>query len=329
VKGNKEREATAERLGVNRQKTPVQQSKQPAAAAAAAAAVPLHPNRPAAATAANATTGMAKTDNAPLTANGVIPMMLPGGVPSVSLAFVKADLPAKKRKLPSEQEFTTVMVRVVGGGSFEASSAEAAAMARRRAGLESQQRERELKAKVANQSQAMREREQHHKWAVEAQDVMGTFQAMRQELLERKRDAGLLHGDITLSREYSYYDIVGSAQLASIELDLADVVTSLREAEERAKKLIVREKKRSDAISIRNAEERDPTEESLLCTENDSEMLGEGLAEETKVATSGPKSSNPEREATILQAAQDAAVIRELARIIRRQAKEVKASSSF
>lgn len=223
--------------------------------------------------------------------HNTIPMKLPANVASTTLAFGKGST-FKKRKT----EASAVGVP----GAFErAMATEEAVLARRKAN----------DAKAGNQNsprptrqKASLQKELERHWSEETRDVLGTFQAMRQELLQRKQDAGLLGADIVLTREYSYYDLVGSAQLASIELELADVLTSVREAENRAKRLVAIETQQEDQSN---------TQDSTASTENPSEAQ---------------KHSQSQRAEIISKAVQDAALMRELSRIIRCRALEMSES---
>ena len=228
-----------------------------------------------------------------LPSQNVVPMKLPSNVDSTTLAFGRGST-FKKRKTETSS----------GGvsGAFErAMATEEAILARRKAtdikpgSLNSPRRSRE---KLPPSLQ--RELERH--WNEESRDVLGTFQAMRQELLQRKRDAGLLGVDIVLHKEYSYYDLVGSAQLASVELELADVLASIQDGKDRASSLIAKDRQErtengaNDAIA--NAERQ----------------------------TSRRKLAQSERADIISETVQDAAIMRELARIIRGRALELSES---
>jgi Tesmin/TSO1-like CXC domain, cysteine-rich domain len=212
--------------------------------------------------------------------HNAVPMNLPGDVASTTLAFGRG-VTFKKAKTEAS-----------GGGvpgAFErAMATEEAVLARRKAtdgGPGSSTRQKKQKRELSLQ----KDLELH--WSDETRDVLGTFQAMRQELLQRKQDAGLLSADIILSREYSYYDLVASAQLASVELDLADVLASVREAEGRAQSLIAKTSQQ-------------PAKENAM-----------------------PKTLSQSRRAGLIsEAVQDTALMRELARIIRSRAFEMSES---
>ena len=306
----------------------------------------------------------------------------------VSLAFGHAST-EKKRKATYGGEIDHYMLQT-GGAGVAGMTAEAAAMARRRQEV---QPPKKAKSQPTRDTQVAQQKELERKWAVETHDVRGTFHAMRQELLQREREAGLRDGDIALSREYSYYDLVGSAQLAAVELDLADVVASVREAGDRARTLLEQEptapekadttkpkgmdheketqpakstpetsnkledmdvdKKSQPAkpasgtsnkpedmdvdkepqpakpeTDTSKPKEVDPLEESLLCAENDLEILKDDPEVQTSPAKGAKIATNTTREKTIVQAAEDAAMMRELARIIRRRALEMPAARS-
>lgn len=155
------------------------------------------------------------------------------------------------------------------------------------------------KVQPSQDAQVPKQKEADKKWAIETIDVLGTFNATKQELLRRKEHAasGLQEGDIALSKEYSYYDILGSAHTAAVELELADIVTSVREAGDRARNLLKEEEK-----AVKDADALDSME----------------VDDDKKDA------SNANNETTIVQAAEDAAMMRELARIIRQRALEMK-----
>lgn len=158
-----------------------------------------------------------------------------------------------------------------------------------------------------SKSQANKQAQLEQKWSFETEDVIGTFEAMKHELLERKRDAGLIDGDIalSLSREYSYYDLVGSSLLASVELDLVDVKEAMKEAEKRARTMLAVERR----------------EEWSRVDTHASGIGDNGEAERRPAKTS--KIGDPERDSATIHAAQDAALMRELARIIRKRALEM------
>jgi Tesmin/TSO1-like CXC domain, cysteine-rich domain len=229
-----------------------------------------------------------------------LPMKLQGGLDSASLSFGWASAKGTSRKRKPDQDMSIAIERAM--------ATEEAVLARRNQDDGTMPRSPTSpkpvprpKTRVAIQS------ELEHKWAVETQDALGTFQAMRQELLERKRDAGLIGADIEIAREYSYYDLVGSAQLAAVELDLADVMTSVKDAEVKARMLAQKERD----------ETGDPEEQAQLCDET-----MDGTSNVTSIG--GSRMNHEQREEVIVQAAQDAALMRELARVIRRHALEMK-----
>ena len=207
-------------------------------------------------------------------------MKLTTNITSTTLAFGKGST-FKKRKTESSTEGIP--------GAFErAMATEEAVLARRKASdtaANSSSRTKHMKP-----PSLQKELERH--WNEETRDVLGTFQAMRQELLQRKKDAGLLGTDLVLTREYSYYDLIGSSQIASVELELADVLGGIREAKERAQSLIAK-----DAQELKMGKTKgDPYVEELSPTD---------------------------RAEVIAEAVQDASVMRELARIIRGRAEEM------
>ena len=289
----------------------------------------------------------------------------------VSLAFGHASTDNdNKRKAPYGGEIDNYMLQTGGAAGAVGVTAEAAAMVRRRQDVLSRDGPpKKAKPQPTRDTQAVRQKEMIEKWAMETQDVTGTFHAMRQELLEREQAAGLRNGDITLSREYSYYDIIGSAQLAAVELDLADVVESVREAGDRARALLEQNPlpadETDDAIATssdkehdkkahapklakensptenmevdkesspiktppdaeKEPKELDPLEESLLCTEEDLEPLKNDPGVRTTSAEEANVAFGTTRENAVVQAAEDAAMMRELARIIRRRALEMR-----
>lgn len=291
----------------------------------------------------------------------------------VSLAFGHAstdnnnDNNNNKRKTPYGGEIDNYMLQTGGAAGAVGVTAEAAAMVRRRQDVLSRDGPpKKAKPQPTRDTQAVRQKEMEGKWAMETQDVTGTFHAMRQELLEREQAAGLRNGDIALSREYSYYDIIGSAQLAAVELDLADVVESVREAGDRARTLLEQNPQPADEADdataktadkehdkgsqaaketsptedmevdkgtsptklVSDAEEKpkgsDPFEESLLCTEEDLEPLKDDPGARTTSAVEANVAFGTTREKAVVQAAEDAAMMRELARIIRRRALEIR-----
>lgn len=223
-----------------------------------------------------------------------IPMELPNGETCASLGFFPVG-PAKKRKAGNRPEFTGAKV----------------------------------KSTKNSKTQALSEKELEEKWSLETQDVLGTFGAMKHELLERKRDAGLIEGDIalSLSREYSYYDLVGSAHLASVELDMVDVIASVKEAKKRARNMFAVAKTESSGESTIDAakekhlrqaqmpEAMNADEASLLCAEES--------PWEKQDTSSSSGYGDREIETYVIQASQDAALMRELAHIIRKRAREM------
>ena len=203
------------------------------------------------------------------------PMSLKNGEPSAFLAFGHAAARSKKRSAEESAHTTAVADGTVN---------------------------KKNKGQLAKKHIKLEK-----KWMTETQDVMGTFEAMKHELLERKRDAGLLgEGDIalSLSREYSYYDLVGSALLASVELELADVMSIIKEAEQRARTLIAIEKQeQQSSVGVTSPMDVD---------------VPNGIGHKP-----APKIDDSERDSATIQAAQDAAMMRELARIIRQRAQEM------
>jgi Tesmin/TSO1-like CXC domain, cysteine-rich domain len=252
-----------------------------------------------------------------------LPMKLPGGVDSASLSFGWASATGtssssrnKKRK-PADQDMTIAIERAM--------ATEEAVLATRRNHNNHNHHHhhddhgtiilpRKSPTNPRPRTRVAIQSELEHKWAVETQDVLGTFQAMRQELLERKRDAGLLGADIEIAREYSYYDLVGSAQLAAVELDLADIMTTVKDAEGKARNLAQQEER---GQTTNDADD----EQALLCDET-----MDGISNVPSLGVSGPttRMNSNQREDVIVQAAQDAALMRELARVIRRHALEMK-----
>lgn len=225
------------------------------------------------------------SDTVLLPSQNAVPMRLSTNIQSSTLAFGKGST-FKRRKTDTS----------AGGipGAFErAMATEEAVLARRKASDGTTGSPKRGKQKAPPSLQ--KEIERH--WNEETRDVLGTFQAMRQELLQRKQDAGLLGADLVLTREYSYYDLVGSAQLASVELELADVLSGVREAKVRAR----------DLIAV-DAQERKLSSPNVNAGSRHDEL------------------SSTHRAGIIDEAVQDTAVMRELARIIRERALEMSES---
>ncbi|CAB9516306.1 lin-54 homolog [Seminavis robusta] len=308
-KGNPEREKLtlyAQRLATSE----TSKSKAGAKAAKAKAAVIKTP-------ATNAKTITPEDDGDLPPSYYAVPMRLPGGIDSASLSFGLASLGSKKRKAESSPGVNEAVERAM---------ATEEAILERRNQVDSRRSPHGTSHAPRNffstpsssrpKTQGAIQTELEHKWAIETQDVLGTFQAMRQELLQRKKDAGLLGGaDIEISREYSYYDLVGSAQLAAVELDLAEVMTSVKEAEAGARRVAQQEQQQQSTP----AKSSDPDEQMLLCDET-----VDKLPRVSAAPCSAPRMDSTKREELTVELAQDAALMRELARIIRRHAQEMK-----
>lgn len=216
-----------------------------------------------------------------------VSMTLPSGEPSATVGFGQG-LTMKKQKANCSSRNETQ-------SAFErAMATEEAILARRQAEGDANTDAKKTNSSNNSSTNSQQKRsslqaqmEEH--WNEETRDVLGTFQAMRQELLQRKQDAGLLGQDIVLTREYSYYDLVGSAQLAAVELELADVLRRVRNAEGNARELIAR----------RAQEGKDSSVQEPLHVQ---------------------KVSESPRAKVISEAAQDTAMMKELARIVRTRA---------
>lgn len=208
-----------------------------------------------------------------------IPMKLPNGQIVSSLAFGIASSKNKK-------DTTTTTTNKDKGEDRQPQSQQ-----QHSAGAASEHDNRKRKIK---ESEDMK-----RKWDIETHDVKSVFESMTQELATRSNNNGQRHHEPARAHHH-YYTSRASALLASLEMDIHDVMASMKEAEEQVRKRLKIEADNASTNSMQEAEASNGAREGSQCQRS----------EKTSTA--------------IIKIAQDTALIRELARIIQRRAVEMK-----